>query len=122
MWPVVTCPAVCCGCVQDGRIPEQKIKLRHGDTLLIDSMEGNTMMNFFKRFLAGGFQVRVGHWAELVSEALGPGTNMRMCGGRGGADTAEGLLARILCVWQDVHCAVCCLLMMTQNPQRMRGW
>lgn len=47
-------------CVQDGRIPEQKIKLRHGDTLLIDTMEGNTMMNFFKRFLAGGFQVRVG--------------------------------------------------------------
>jgi hypothetical protein len=46
--------------VQDGRIPEQKIKLRHGDTLLIDTMEGNTMMNFFKRFLAGGFQVRVG--------------------------------------------------------------
>jgi len=39
-------------------VPEQKIKLRHGDTLLIDTMEGNTMMNFFKRFLAGGFQVR----------------------------------------------------------------
>lgn len=38
-------------------MPEQKIKLRHGDTLLIDTMEGNTMMNFFKRFLAGGFQV-----------------------------------------------------------------
>lgn len=45
--------------VQDGRVPEQKIKLRHGDTLLIDTMEGNTMMNFFKRFLAGGFQVCV---------------------------------------------------------------
>lgn len=58
---------VCCVCargaaaaaaaLQGGRVPEQKIKLRHGDTLLIDTMEGNTMMNFFKRFLAGGFQV-----------------------------------------------------------------
>jgi hypothetical protein len=45
--------------VQDGRVPEQKIKLRHGDTLLIDTMEGNTMMNWLKRFLAGGFQVRL---------------------------------------------------------------
>jgi hypothetical protein len=45
---------------QGGRVPEQKIKLRHGDTLLIDTMEGNTMMNWLKRFLAGGFQV--GEW------------------------------------------------------------
>jgi hypothetical protein len=52
--------------VQDGRIPEQKIKLRHGDTLLIDTMEGNTMMNFFKRFLAGGFQVRRGGGVTAV--------------------------------------------------------
>lgn len=47
-----------CCVFQDGRVPEQKIKLRHGDTLLIDTMEGNTMMNWLKRFLAGGFQVR----------------------------------------------------------------
>jgi hypothetical protein len=43
---------------QDGRIPEQKIKLRHGDTLVVDTLEGNVMMNYLKRFLAGGFQVR----------------------------------------------------------------
>jgi hypothetical protein len=68
--------------VQDGRIPEQKIKLRHGDTLLIDTMEGNTMMNFFKRFLAGGFQVRAELWAAagLVTEVLGPGTDMLLLG------------------------------------------
>ena len=48
---------MCVLCSQDGRVPEQKIKLRHGDTLLINTMEGNTMMNFFRRFLAGGFQV-----------------------------------------------------------------
>lgn len=47
--------------MQDGRVPEQKIKLRHGDTLLIDTMEGNTMMNWLKRFLAGGFQVHCAH-------------------------------------------------------------
>jgi hypothetical protein len=39
-------------------VREQKIKLRHGDTLIINTMEGNCMMNFFKRFVAGGFQVR----------------------------------------------------------------
>jgi hypothetical protein len=38
-------------------VREQKIKLRHGDTLIINTMEGNCMMNFFKRFIAGGFQV-----------------------------------------------------------------
>lgn len=43
--------------LQDGHVPEQKIKLRHGDTLIINTMEGNTMINFFKRFIAGGFQV-----------------------------------------------------------------
>lgn len=43
--------------LQDGHVPEQKIKLRHGDALIISTMEGNTMMNYFKRFIAGGFQV-----------------------------------------------------------------
>lgn len=43
--------------VQDGHVPEQRIKLRHGDTLIINTMEGNTMINYFKRFLAVGFQV-----------------------------------------------------------------
>lgn len=38
-------------------MPEQKIKLRHGDVLIINTMEGNTMINFLKRFIAGGFQV-----------------------------------------------------------------
>jgi hypothetical protein len=44
--------------LQEGRVREQKIKLLHGDTLIINTMEGNCMMNFFKRFIAGGFQVR----------------------------------------------------------------
>jgi hypothetical protein len=45
--------------LQDGRVREQKIKLRHGDTLIINTMEGSVMMNFLKRFIAGGFQVRL---------------------------------------------------------------
>eukprot|EP00878_Enallax_costatus_P009617 GHUV01010048.1.p1 GENE.GHUV01010048.1~~GHUV01010048.1.p1 ORF type:complete len:478 (+),score=174.07 GHUV01010048.1:287-1720(+) len=45
--------------MEDGHVPEQKIKLRHGDTLIISTMEGNTMMNYFKRFIAGGFQVHL---------------------------------------------------------------
>ncbi|KAF6258563.1 interferon-related developmental regulator-domain-containing protein [Scenedesmus sp. NREL 46B-D3] len=45
--------------MEDGRVREQKIKLRHGDTLIINTMEGNCMMNFLKRFIAGGFQVHL---------------------------------------------------------------
>jgi hypothetical protein len=48
----------CITLLQDGRVREQKIKLRHGDTLIINTVEGNCMMNFLKRFIAGGFQVR----------------------------------------------------------------
>ncbi|WIA18984.1 hypothetical protein OEZ85_003651 [Tetradesmus obliquus] len=45
--------------MEDGRVREQKIKLRHGDTLIINTLEGNAMMNFLKRFIAGGFQVHL---------------------------------------------------------------
>ncbi|KAF8064543.1 PSL5 [Scenedesmus sp. PABB004] len=45
--------------MEDGHVPSQKIKLRHGDTLLINTMEGHVMMNFFRRFIAGGFQVHL---------------------------------------------------------------
>eukprot|EP00775_Hariotina_reticulata_P006732 gene6732-6952_t len=45
--------------MEDGHVPEQRIKLRHGDTLIINTMEGNTMINYFKRFLAVGFQVHL---------------------------------------------------------------
>lgn len=40
---------------------ETKIKLRHGDTLLINTLNGNVSMGYLKRFLAGGFQVRRCH-------------------------------------------------------------
>lgn len=45
--------------LEDGHVPEQRIKLRHGDTLVISTMEGGVMMNYLKRFLAGGFQVHL---------------------------------------------------------------
>eukprot|EP00879_Flechtneria_rotunda_P005858 GHRR01006164.1.p1 GENE.GHRR01006164.1~~GHRR01006164.1.p1 ORF type:complete len:310 (+),score=131.66 GHRR01006164.1:1275-2204(+) len=45
--------------LEDGYVPEQKIKLRHGDVLIINTLEGNCTMNFLRRFLAGGFQVHL---------------------------------------------------------------
>jgi hypothetical protein len=41
-------------------VRETKIKLRHGDTLHINTLAGNVSMSYLRRFLAGGFQVRRG--------------------------------------------------------------
>jgi len=38
-------------------VRETKIKLRHGDTLLINTLNGSVCMGYLRRFLAGGFQV-----------------------------------------------------------------
>lgn len=50
-----------CGIVEGGAIPVVKVKLQHGDLLVIDSLTGVIDINFFKRYLAGGFQVHLQH-------------------------------------------------------------
>lgn len=45
--------------IEDGDVRETKIKLRHGDTLLINTLNGNVCMGYLRRFLAGGFQVHL---------------------------------------------------------------
>ncbi len=42
--------------LQDGQVAETKIKLRAGDTLVIDTVAGNVQLNLLRRFLNEGFQ------------------------------------------------------------------
>ena len=44
---------------QDGEAPVQKIKLRHGDVLVVDTLEGNVRLSALRRFLAEGFQAHL---------------------------------------------------------------
>ena len=44
---------------QDGDVAPTKIKLRHGDTLVIDTLVGTVQLNALRRFLAEGFQVHL---------------------------------------------------------------
>lgn len=44
--------------VESGRAGVTKIKLQHGDVLVVDSVRGGVMLAAFRRALAGGFQVR----------------------------------------------------------------
>lgn len=40
-------------------MPEQKVKLRHGDVLIVDSFYGNVQLNALRSFLGEGFQVHL---------------------------------------------------------------
>lgn len=40
-------------------LPTQKIKLRHGDVLLVNSLTAVLRLNAFRRFLAEGFQAHM---------------------------------------------------------------
>ena len=44
---------------QDGAVAPIKIKLRHGDTLIIDTLVGTVQVNALRRFLAEGFQIHL---------------------------------------------------------------
>lgn len=46
---------------QGGEIPEQKVKLRHGDVLVVDTLAGNIQLNAFRSFLGDGFQPHLQH-------------------------------------------------------------
>ncbi len=45
--------------MEGGDAPEQKVKLRHGDVLIIDTLVGNVQLNAIRAFLADGFQVHL---------------------------------------------------------------
>lgn len=45
--------------MQGGEVPEQKVKLRHGDLLIVDSLHGNVQLNAFRSFLNEGFQMHL---------------------------------------------------------------
>ena len=44
---------------QDGAVAPIKIKLRHGDTLIVDTLVGTVQLNALRRFLAEGFQIHL---------------------------------------------------------------
>ena len=44
---------------QDGSVAQTKIKLRHGDCLIVDTLVGTVQLNAFRRFLAEGFQTHL---------------------------------------------------------------
>jgi len=44
---------------QDGTVAQTKIKLRHGDTLVINTLVGTVQLNALRRFLAEGFQIHL---------------------------------------------------------------
>lgn len=48
------------GAVSGAVAPSCRIKLQHGDSLLVEGLVGVHRLAFFRRFLAGGFQVRAG--------------------------------------------------------------
>lgn len=45
--------------MEGGEAPEQKVKLRHGDVLMVDTLVGNVQLNAFRSFLGEGFQVHL---------------------------------------------------------------
>ncbi len=45
--------------LQAGSVPTQKIKLRHGDVLVVDSLPATVRLNGLRRFLAEGFQTHL---------------------------------------------------------------
>ena len=47
--------------VEDGSVAAQKVKLRHGDVLVVDTLPGVIRLNFFRRLLAEGFQAHLQH-------------------------------------------------------------
>jgi hypothetical protein len=40
-------------------VPEQSVKLRHGDVLVVSTLAGNIQLNAFRDFLGEGFQTHV---------------------------------------------------------------
>ncbi|KAK9823814.1 hypothetical protein WJX72_005686 [[Myrmecia] bisecta] len=45
--------------VEDGAVAETKIKLRHGDTLVVDTLAATVQLNALRRYLAEGFQIHL---------------------------------------------------------------
>lgn len=48
-----------CRSVMEGDVPTVKIKLRHGDVLIINTISGHVQLGAFKQHLADGFQVHL---------------------------------------------------------------
>ena len=64
-----------------GEVSETKIKMQHGDVMVISTLQGLVMVNWVRRFLAGGFQVG-GCWG--VGSSLAGAAGRRL--GWGAAD------------------------------------
>jgi hypothetical protein len=45
--------------MQGGSVAATKIKLRHGDTLIINTLQGTVILNALRHLLAGGFQAHL---------------------------------------------------------------
>lgn len=59
-----------CATLDDGSAPQVKIKLRHGDTLVVESLTDVIRINFFRRVLATGFQPHL-QFNPLLHEVFG---------------------------------------------------
>ncbi|EFJ48631.1 hypothetical protein VOLCADRAFT_90800 [Volvox carteri f. nagariensis] len=47
--------------LNDGRVPECRIKLQYGDSLTVEGVAATQRLAFLRRFLAGGFQAHLQH-------------------------------------------------------------
>lgn len=66
------------GFVQDGQVAETRIKLRAGDTVVIDTVAGNVQLNALRRFLNEGFQAHL-QTNELLHQVSLPGCVYSAC-------------------------------------------
>lgn len=48
-----------CNLMETGEVRAQKVKLQHGDCLVVDTMEGVLQLNYLRGFLAGGFHAHM---------------------------------------------------------------
>ena len=51
--------------LQEGTVPDTRIKLRHGDVLVVDSLAGAVQLSAMRRTLAEGFQAHL----QVISDA-----------------------------------------------------
>jgi hypothetical protein len=45
--------------LQEGTVPDTRLKLRHGDVLVVDSLAGAVQLSAMRRTLAEGFQAHL---------------------------------------------------------------
>ena len=64
-WQMSAVPRVCLSvravAAQDGNAGESRVKLRHGDVLVVDTRAGRVQLDALRRLLGQGFQAHLQH-------------------------------------------------------------